>query len=59
MLLTVTNTGAKTHKYPYDFGDGSERTDKIERVIDAVLGLPYPILIDGTGACPPEDLGGP
>ena len=20
---------------------------------------PYPILIDGTGACPPEDVGGP
>ncbi len=58
-LDLIEDTGAKTFKYLYDFGDGWEHTVKIERVIDAVPGLPYPILIDGTGACPPEDVGGP
>lgn len=59
LLDLIEDTGAKTFKYLYDFGDGWEHTVKIERVIDAVPGLPYPILIDGTGACPPEDVGGP
>jgi hypothetical protein len=59
LLDLIEDTGAKTFKYLYDFGDGWEHTVRIERVIDAVPGLPYPILIDGTGACPPEDVGGP
>jgi hypothetical protein len=59
LIDLIEDTGAKTFKYLYDFGDGWEHTVKIERVINAVPGLPYPILIDGTGACPPEDVGGP
>jgi hypothetical protein len=59
LIDLIEDTGAKTFKYLYDFGDGWEHTVKIERVIDAVPGLPYPILIDGAGACPPEDVGGP
>jgi hypothetical protein len=59
LIDVIEDTGAKTLKYLYDLGDGWEHTVKIERVIDAVPGMPYPILIDGAGACPPEDVGGP
>src|SRR3546814_3109877 len=51
--------GAKTLKYLYDFGDGWEHTIKIERLVDAVPGVIYPRLIEATGRCPPEDIGGP
>jgi Plasmid pRiA4b ORF-3-like protein len=50
---------AKTLRYIYDFGDGWEHTIKVERLIDAEPGLIYPRLIDATGRCPPEDVGGP
>jgi hypothetical protein len=59
LLDVLEDTGAKTLKYLYDFGDGWEHTVKVERIADAVPGLLYPILIDGTGRCPPEDVGGP
>ena len=59
LIDMIEDTDVKTFKYLYDFGDGWEHTVKIERVIDAVPGMPYPILIDGAGACPPEDVGGP
>ena len=49
----------KTLKYLYDFGDGWEHTIKIERIAAAEPGLAYPRLIDVTGRCPPEDIGGP
>lgn len=59
LIDVIEDTGAKTLKYLYDFGDGWEHTVKIERIADAVPGLSYPILIDATGRCPPEDVGGP
>lgn len=49
----------KSFIYLYDFGDGWEHTIKIERLIEAVPGVAYPRLIDATGRCPPEDIGGP
>ena len=55
----LEDTGTKTLKYLYDFGDGWEHTIKVERVADAVPDQLYPILIDGIGRCPPEDVGGP
>ncbi|MHB0709418.1 plasmid pRiA4b ORF-3 family protein, partial [Roseomonas mucosa] len=59
LVDVVEDTGAKTLKYLYDFGDGWEHTVKIERITEAVPGLTYPLLIDATGRCPPEDVGGP
>ena len=38
---------------------GWEHTVKIERIADAVPGLPYPVLLDATGRCPPKDVGSP
>ena len=40
-------------------GTGWEHTVKVERIADAIPGLAYPCLIDATGRCPPEDVGGP
>ena len=59
LIDILADSGIKTFKYLYDFGDGWEHTVKIERVGDAVPGLLYPMLIDGAGRCPPEDVGGP
>lgn len=58
LIDVLEDTGTKTLKYLYDFGDCWQHTVKVERVTDAVPGLPYPILVDGTGRCPPEDVGG-
>ena len=59
LLDVIEDTGAKTLKYLYDFGDGWEHTVKVERITDAIPGLLYPFLIDATGRCPPEGVGGP
>jgi Plasmid pRiA4b ORF-3-like protein len=59
LLDVLEDTGAKTLKCLYDFGDGWEHTIKVERITDPVPGLIYPFLIDATGRCPPEDVGGP
>jgi hypothetical protein len=55
----VEDTGAKTLRYLYDFGDGWEHTVKIERLIDTVPGERYPRLLEANGRCPPEDVRGP
>jgi len=59
LLDVLQDTGAKTLKYLYDFGDGWEHTIKVERIKDPMRGLTYPLLIDAVGRCPPEDVGGP
>jgi hypothetical protein len=58
LIDVLEDAGTKTLKYLYDFGDGWEHTVKLERVLDAVPGVLYPILIDAQGRCPPEDCGG-
>jgi len=55
----LEDAGAKTLRYLYDFGDGWEHTIKIERLVDPELGVLYPRLIEASGRCPPEDVGGP
>jgi Plasmid pRiA4b ORF-3-like protein len=59
LIDVIEDTGAKTLRYLYDFGDGWEHSVKTERITDAVPGLTYPLLTDATGRCPPEDVGGP
>jgi len=59
LVDVLEDAGTKTVKYLYDFGDGWEHTVKVERITDAVPGLAYPVLIDATARCPPEDVGGP
>jgi len=55
----VEDTGVKTLRYLYDFGDGWEHMVKIERLVDPELGVRYPRLLEASGRCPPEDVGGP
>jgi len=59
LIDVLEDAGTKTVKYLYDFGDGWEHTVKVERITDAVPGIAYPVLINATGRCPPEDVGGP
>jgi hypothetical protein len=59
LVDVVQDTGVRSLKYLYDFGDGWEHTVRIERIADAVPGITYPRLIQATGRCPPEDVGGP
>ena len=42
LASVVEDIGAKTLRYPYDFGDGWERTIKIERLTDPLVGVSYP-----------------
>ncbi len=55
----LEDVGTKKLRYLYDFGDGWEHTIKIERLIDPEPGQLYPRLIEASGRCPPEDVGGP
>lgn len=59
LIDVLEDVGTKTIRYLYDFGDGWEHTIKVERVIEAVPGVAYPVLLDARGRCPPEDVGGP
>lgn len=59
LIDVVEDMGVKSLKYLYDFGDGWEHTVKIERVLEAEPGALYPRLVEATGRCPPEDIGGP
>lgn len=59
LVDVLEDVGTKTLRYIYDFGDGWEHTIKVERIVPAVPGTAYPCLIEATGRCPPEDVGGP
>jgi len=59
LLGVLSDVGGKTIKYLYDFGDGWEHTIKIEKIFPDVPGLAQPFLLEATGRCPPEDIGGP
>ena len=43
--------------YIYDFGDGWEHSIELIKIVDDYP-FGYPIIIDGAGDCPPEDVGG-
>jgi Plasmid pRiA4b ORF-3-like protein len=45
--------------YIYDMGDWWEHEIRIEDRLEAENGRRYPRCVDGQGACPPEDCGGP
>ena len=55
----LEDVGTKALRYLYDFGDGWEHTIKVERLTDPEPGQLYPRLIEASGRCPPEDVGGP
>ncbi len=59
LLDVLEDTGVKSLKYLYDFGDGWEHTIKIERIGVPEADTLYPRLLAAKGGCPPEDIGGP
>jgi hypothetical protein len=59
LIDVLEGAGTKTLHYLYDYGDGWEHTIKVERRAPPEPGVDYPRLIDASGPCPPEDVGGP
>ena len=59
LLSVIEDVGGKTIRYIYDFGDDWQHTIKVERIFADVPGLAQPFLLEATGRCPPEDIGGP
>jgi hypothetical protein len=55
----IALTGSDSFDYIYDFGDGWEHCVSIGKAFDAIGTEVYPKLLSATGACPPEDIGGP
>ena len=46
-------------QYVYDFGDGWHHEVMLEQNDPFATRLKQPVCLDGSGACPPEDCGGP
>ncbi|MEU6231475.1 plasmid pRiA4b ORF-3 family protein [Kitasatospora sp. NPDC047058] len=57
-LDTVAKEGAPLD-YTYDFGDSWDHRITVEHQMAADADHHYPACVDGAGACPPEDCGGP
>ena len=54
----VADTGAKSFKYVYDFGDDWRHTIKLGRMSEMPSEMADTFLLGFTGRCPPEDCGG-
>src|SRR5260370_34810641 len=52
----LSRVGA-TMVYTYDFGDGWEHAIALEKDLPTDPNMAYPLVTDGRGACPPENLG--
>jgi hypothetical protein len=59
LIELLKDTGVRTFKYMYDFGDGWEHNIRIGKFAKAADGQIYPQLTSIEGRCPPEDIGGP
>lgn len=58
LARALEETGADALLYIYDYGDTWEHIITVEAIEDAVPKTLYPRLLEATGACPPEDVGG-
>lgn len=54
----LTDTGARSIRYIYDFGDSWEHKLQIGQIADPISHDLYPCLPGIVGQCPPEDVGG-
>jgi hypothetical protein len=57
-LSDIADTEDAGVLYHYDFGDSWKHSIVVERIFTVANPLPYPRLLDGERACPPEDCGG-
>lgn len=58
LLDVLEDTGVKTLRYNYDFGDNWGHSIKVGNMTNPVPGELSPRLTKATGRCPPEDVGG-
>ena len=56
-LSEIFTRARQSFVYIYDFGDDWLHQVKLEKISDEVVIIP--LCMDGEGACPPEDCGGP
>ena len=59
LLGVLEDTGVKTLRYLYDFGDCWEHVIKVEHIDAPEPDNIYPRLLAAKGRCPTEDIGGP
>ncbi len=57
-LHRLADSLAPAFYYTYDFGDDWRHRIVVEKTLPASDGKPYPVLVKGKRACPPEDVGG-
>lgn len=58
-LGKIAEKGLHGFEYVYDFGDDWRHDIRIEKATPPDGAVAYPVLVDWSGACPPEDVGGP
>ena len=58
LIKLIEDTGARSIRYIYDFGDSWEHKLRIGKITDPVPGELSPRLSEISGRCPPEDVGG-
>lgn len=57
-LHAAVKNGPSSFDYTYDFGDNWQHKITIEKVLASAESKPYPEVLKGKRACPPEDIGG-
>jgi hypothetical protein len=58
LAAAIEDNSAMTLRYLYDFGDSWEHVINITSIVEGDPQLEYPVLTNGAGRCPPEDVGG-
>ncbi|KJS41158.1 MAG: hypothetical protein VR70_05250 [Rhodospirillaceae bacterium BRH_c57] len=58
-LEKLIERGVTAFTYIYDFGDDWTHDVQVMRTLAPEEGVDYPVLLEWSGACPPEDVGGP
>ena len=59
LLQDIAAEEGDKFKYEYDFGDSWLHTVLVEKIVEPERGVKLPVVIKGSRACPPEDVGGP
>jgi hypothetical protein len=58
-LGKLIERGVREFTYTYDLGDDWQHDVEVVRTLAPEQGVDYPVLVEWSGACPPEDVGGP
>lgn len=58
-LEKLIERGVREFTYTYDLGDDWQHDVEVVRTLAPEQGVDYPVLVEWSRACPPEDVGGP